>query len=202
MRNNKHSIASPTSQVRIIGGKLRGRKITFSEHDQENALRPTPDRVRETLFNWLSPIIGEADCLDAFGGSGALGFEAVSRGAKQVTIIEQCLHTLKNIQQNATRFGLLSSELHCICENTLSYLANTSQTFDIIFLDPPFQSMLLIESINLIVAKNLLKPKGYIYLESDALILPENMPSDWVQHRAKKAGNVYYELWCKTCQKN
>jgi 16S rRNA (guanine966-N2)-methyltransferase len=202
MRNrscNNTSLASkePSSKagsVRIIGGKLRGRKINFSEYAQENALRPTPDRVRETLFNWLSPVIVEAECLDAFGGSGALGFEAVSRGAKKVTIVEKCLHTFKSIQQNASRLGL-SSELTCLCEDTLTYLTNTTQTFDIIFLDPPFQGNLLAECFDLIAAKNLLKPKGYIYLESDSPIMPDNMPSNWTQHRAKKAGSVHYELW-------
>lgn len=195
MRKNRQSVSSSTSQVRIIGGKLRGRKITFSEFAQENALRPTPDRVRETLFNWLSSVIVEAECLDAFGGSGALGFEAVSRGAKHVTIIEKCAHTFKNIQQNASRFTLSSSELTCLCEDTLTYLTNTTQTFDLIFLDPPFQSNLLFECINLIAARNLLKQNGSIYLESDFPIWPENMPSNWTQHRAKKAGSVYYELW-------
>ncbi len=191
MGNTKRS--SSTSQVRIIGGSLRGRKVIFTESGQENALRPTPDRVRETLFNWLSSIIVDAECLDAFGGSGALSFEAISRGAKQVTVIEKCPQTLKDIKENADRFGL-STSLVTICDDTLTYLAKTTQKFDLIFLDPPFQSDLLMKCIECIAARNLLHKNGYIYLESSYPILSENMPLGWEQYRVKKAGNVFYAL--------
>lgn len=183
------------SQLRIIGGSLRGRKIVFSEISSENALRPTPDRIRETLFNWLSSVIIEADCLDAFAGSGALSFEAISRGARHVTLIEKCDETLNNIRQNTERFSVEQALLTYRCEDTLAYLNQTTETFDIIFLDPPFQQHLLLPAIQLIAGRNLLRPNGYVYIESNEPLLPENKPVEWVLYRAKKAGNVFYELY-------
>ena len=183
----------PINQIRIIGGSLRGRKIHFTEISPDNALRPTPNRVRETLFNWVSTIIEESECLDAFGGSGALTFEAISRGAKHVTLIEKCPKTLKNIRENAERFGIPSTTLTTYSEDALTFLSKTTQMFDFIFLDPPFQSNLLVSAIELITQRNLLKPNGYLYIESDTPILIPN----WHEHRLKKAGSVFFGLFNK-----
>lgn len=184
------------NQVRIIAGSLRGRKITFAESSQENALRPTPDRVRETLFNWLSTKILGAECLDAFAGSGALGLEAISRGAKHVTLLEKHPQIMKNIRENAERFKIEASQLTFSCIDTLAYLTQTSQTFDIIFLDPPFQQdlskSLLMPSIQCIAQRGLLRSGGYLYTESSTPITQEDTPPEWMPIRAKKAGNVYY----------
>lgn len=176
------------NQVRIIGGTLRGRKIHFSEKPD---LRPTPDRVRETVFNWLAPVIVGTQCLDAFAGSGAMGFEALSRGAKQVTLLEQCPQTAQMIQDNAVRFGLsqdLTIDIRVL--DALTYLKTTTQTFDIIFLDPPFQRDLLLPAIACIAQHHLLRSEGYVYTESNVLVELDH----WTSFRTKKAGNVYYQL--------
>lgn len=196
------------SQIRIIGGALRGRKINFvgeptfrGRTPTHSTLRPTPDRVRETLFNWLSHKILDAECLDAFGGSGALSFESVSRGAKQVTLIEQCPMTTQVIKDNITRFNIntVPDPLTVLCAETLSYLATTPKVFDIIFLDPPFEKnkedpQLLLSSMNLIRERHLLHPEGYLYIESGRA-LEEYISDDWLCYRSKKAGNVYYGLF-------
>lgn len=181
-------------EVRIIGGEFRGRKITFSEFSPDAALRPTPDRVRETLFNWLMPIIVGADCLDAFGGSGILSFEAVSRGTNHVTLIENCPKTLKEIQQNRVRLKIAEQKIQLLCQDTLEYLAKTSQTFDVIFLDPPFQKNLLYPAIQLIAERQLLRPDGLVYVESGERFSEEMISENWEFFRSKKAGNVYYGL--------
>ena len=186
-----------SSQIRLIGGNLRGRKIHFCDFSQEG-LRPTPNRVRETLFNWLSTAIIEATCLDAFGGSGALSFEAISRGAKRVILLEKSPQILQAIKENAERFDLTSSELGSplvfSCTDALTYLAKTSDTFDIIFLDPPFQQDLLYPGIQCIAERGLLRSGGYLYMESHEPISPENIPFSWKQIQAKKAGSVFFGL--------
>ena len=97
------------SQLRIISGLLRGRKINF---EGENGLRPTHDRIRETVFNWLQPVIEKSDCLDVFAGSGAMGFEALSRGAKHVTFVDISKKAINNIQENAKRFGVENADFY------------------------------------------------------------------------------------------
>lgn len=182
------------SQIRIIGGEFRGRKINFlNDFSTGCELRPTPDRVRETLFNWLSQPIVNAECLDAFAGSGALSFEAISRGAKHVTSIEQSPSVAKDIQENTERFKInaIFQRLNILNTNTLDYLTQTTQTFDIIFLDPPFQKDLLKPSLLLIQQRRLLRSNGYLYVESNEPIELEN----WHCFRSKKAGNVYYGLF-------
>ncbi len=182
------------SEVRIIAGTLRGRKVMFQESHPMYALRPTSDRIRETLFNWLSPVIFNTECLDAFAGSGALSFEAISRGAKQVTLIEKCSQTIKHIQENAERFKIAPTQFNVLCRDTLDYLAETNQIFDIIFLDPPFQQSLLNPCIQLITSRGLIRSGGYVYTESAEPLSLENFPQCWGQTHAKKAGSVYYGL--------
>ncbi|MCX8514813.1 MAG: hypothetical protein RL017_954 [Pseudomonadota bacterium] len=153
-------------KIRIIGGKYRSRIITFNDNNQ--AIRPTPDRVRETLFNWLGQELTNKYCLDLFAGSGALSFEALSRNAKQVVAIEHnskvCCDLLANKQ-------LLKIENLLIQQNeAIYYLNHCQQKFDVIFLDPPFASNLLQQCIELILAKELLTLNGIIYIEYQKLI--------------------------------
>lgn len=187
---------SKPNQIRIIGGQWRGRLVNFAD-SPETALRPTPNRVRETLFNWLSSAIVGARCLDAFGGSGALGFEALSRGAKHVTMIESCSSTVNRIQENASLFKIVETDscLRILCQNALDYLAQTTETFDIIFLDPPFQANLLISAMQFIADRKLLHPKGYLYTENAALLPSGVTDNAWIYHRSKRAGGVYYNLF-------
>lgn len=174
--------------VRIIGGHHRGKNITFPD---ELGLRPTPSRIRETLFNWLMNTIRGAHCLDAFAGSGALGFEAWSRGASNVTLLEHNRVTAAHLKKQAAAFG--SNMLHVIHIDAISYLQNKTNEFDIIFLDPPFgKPELLLESITCLETSPTLHPGGLLYIESsEALTLN---PSLWETLKFKKAGNVIYGL--------
>ncbi len=176
--------------VRIIGGKYRGKKINFPTIE---GLRPTPDRVKETLFNWLMNDIRGARCLDAFAGSGSLGFEAFSREAQQVVFIEASKEAYEQLKLTARSFE--SASLTVIHENTLSYLEKTPLSFDIIFLDPPFNSSYLANCLELLARDNLLAKNGLLYIEA-----PEKITLNtqfWQEKKSKKAGQVTYSLYEK-----
>jgi 16S rRNA (guanine966-N2)-methyltransferase len=176
--------------VRIIGGLYRGKKLPFPE---VAGLRPTPDRVRETLFNWLMHDIKEARCLDAFAGSGALGLEAFSRGAAHVVFVEQSLQAYTHLKKTLALFN--SPNLKLINTDTPLYLQKCTTPFDIIFLDPPFATDLLSQCLQDIVQKKILAPGGLVYLESG-----KNIDLDitqWRQIKIKQAGQVFYGLFEK-----
>jgi 16S rRNA (guanine966-N2)-methyltransferase len=174
--------------VRIIGGRHRGKKIAFPE---ALGLRPTPSRIRETLFNWLMHPIRGARCLDAFAGSGALGFEAWSRGATQVTFIESSHASFLSLKKQAHAFD--DATLNIIEGDVLAYLNSTSSQFDIVFLDAPFDAPHLLDnSIMLLEKNNLLAKHGFVYTESSQPITPPEQ--HWETLKAKKAGLVYYAL--------
>lgn len=176
--------------VRIIGGLYRGKKLHFPEVD---GLRPTPDRVRETVFNWLMHDIRDACCLDAFAGSGALGFEAFSRGAKQVVFLEQSPQAHANLSKIIANFN--SPSLKLIQTNALNYLQNSAEQFDIIFLDPPFLQNYLQTCVEIIQHRTILKPGGLIYVESGStLSMNETL---WRQIKLKQSGQVMYGLFEK-----
>ena len=180
------------SQVRIIGGRWRGRKLQFTE---VAGLRPTGDRIRETLFNWLTPWLGGARCLDLFAGSGALGIEALSRGAAEVTLIEKHPQAVENLRGNCVQ--LKADDARIIQADTLVWLENSSpdQPFDIVFLDPPFSSDLLQPCCELMQKPGLLATGSLIYLETDRHHpLPEISPT-WELLREKTAGQVSYRLY-------
>lgn len=166
----------------------RGKKLHFPEIE---GLRPTPDRVRETLFNWLMNDIKDARCLDAFAGSGALGFEAFSRGAARVVFIEQAPQAHTNLQKIVTQFN--SPRLQLIKADTRLYLQRNSEQFDIIFLDPPFSQNYIPQCLNDIVLNNLLPSGGLVYLESSTVIEPDER--HWQQIKIKQAGQVIYSLF-------
>lgn len=126
------------SQVRIIGGSLRGRKLSFADLP---GLRPTGDRVRETLFNWLQPLIEGARCLDLFAGSGALGIEAVSRGAAEVVLVDNAPAVIRQLEKNRSAFNL--DRLTVVRADALQFLDRAPSPFDLVFLDPPFHGDLL-----------------------------------------------------------
>ncbi len=176
------------SEVRIIGGLYRGKKITFPSIDQ---IRPTPDRVRETLFNWLMHDIRDAKCLDAFAGSGALGFEALSRGAAQVLLLEASKDAIASLKKNSLSFK--TPKLQLLQTDTLSYFENTKEQFDIIFLDPPFDGRQLEESIEILQRRNVLTKGGLLYVESSHSPILDN--NYWTLRKSKKAGLVFYALF-------
>ncbi len=176
---------------RIIGGKWRGRKIKFDDAD---GLRPTTDRIRETVFNWLQPYIHQSHCLDAFAGSGVLGFEALSRGASDLVFIEQNIQTVKNLKENIDI--LKADNVNVVQQDALRWLssAKRDQAFDLVFLDPPFHGELLTKAATLLEQSGCLAKDAIIYVEhniAEDITLPEN----WFCLKQKKAGQVAYELF-------
>ena len=176
--------------IRIIGGQFRGKKLHFPDIE---GLRPTPDRVRETLFNWLMHDIRDAVCLDAFAGSGALGFEAHSRGAANVILLEQAPIAHANLVKLAASFQ--SSRLSVLNVDACSFLQQSKAEFDIIFLDPPFAKNYLPQCLALLAKSNLLKHGGLVYLESENPIAIDE--TIWQPIKLKKAGQVSYGLYKK-----
>jgi len=173
--------------VRIISGKYRGRRLHFPEIQ---GLRPTTDRVRETVFNWLMHDIRNARVLDAFSGSGAFGFEAASRGAKTVMMVERCQQAANALRQQAELWEVKNATI--ICRDVLSFLQQTQQEYDIIFLDPPFESQLLEPTLDLILDQSLIHPSGLIYVET-AVGEPFDYPCLQLI-KEKQAGQVCYRL--------
>ncbi len=176
--------------IKIIGGKYKGKKITVIESPD---LRPTPNRLRETLFNILQHDIKLSKCLDGFAGTGALGLEAYSRGASQVTFLESNLTIFKQLAENTKEFP--HSEIECIHIDCLKYLKQTTKKFDIIFLDPPFKKDFWLQCCQTIIERNLLEDNGIIYLESPSPISIETNRLNFI--RTGVIGDVYYTLFQK-----
>lgn len=150
-------------------------------------LRPTPDRVRETLFNWLGQDLAGLACLDLFAGSGALGFEAASRGAARVVLVEEDRAAIETLR--ASRAALNATKVEVVAADALAYLAAGTERFDVVFLDPPFRQNLLSAVLPALPPR--LAPKARVYLEA-ALPLPVSAP--WHELRRKRAGQVSYQL--------
>ena len=190
MNRSKTQHSRPNT-VRIIAGQWRGRKLPVANI---SGLRPTGDRIRETLFNWLEPEIGGARCLDLFTGSGALALEALSRGAAAVIAVDShkdAVGSLRELQK------LLSAEgLQLIHSDAQSWLAaHREEQFDIVFLDPPFQLGLLSETAQLLEQANCLATEALIYIERDIDQATAELPSNWQPYREKTAGKVHYALY-------
>ncbi len=182
-----------SSSIRIIGGEWRSRKLTVPEAP---GLRPTPDRVRETLFNWLAPTIQGARVLDAFTGSGALFLEALSRGASTGVAIDANTDAVNNLRRNLA--VLQCDDAEVLRVDSLQYLSNkTEQGFDIVLLDPPFHQDLLLSACQLLEDNNWLNKDAWIYTESEQAPSSLGVPSSWRLHREKHTGQVHYALWQK-----
>ncbi|QYJ85987.1 16S rRNA (guanine(966)-N(2))-methyltransferase RsmD [Shewanella mesophila] len=180
-----------SGQVRIIAGQWRSRRLPI--HDLEG-LRPTTDRVRETLFNWLSGDLVGARVLDCFGGSGALALEALSRYAKYAKVFELQASAAKQLQQNLVTLKCNTADV--IHGNSLSLLAQAPDDgFDIVFIDPPFRKNLAEQSITLLSENNWLNDNAQIYVETESELAQLAVPADWVQLKEKKAGQVIYRLY-------
>jgi 16S rRNA (guanine966-N2)-methyltransferase len=181
-----------TGEVRVIGGSLRGRKLRFPVVP---GLRPTPDRVRETLFNWLQPVIDGARCLDLFAGSGALGVEALSRGASRVVFVEPQPAALAALQASLGQFGVAGAET--LRSEAQAYLRQGHGPFDVVFVDPPFELQLQQAVIDGLAQGSLLAPGALVHVEQPRTAQPPHLPSGWVIHRQGTAGEVgYYLLRC------
>ncbi len=179
--------AGGAGQVRIIGGRWRGRHIPVPDVP---GLRPTPDRIRETLFNWVQSIVPGARCLDLFAGSGALSLEALSRGAVEVVAIDNDATAVASLRHTAAT--LEAEALHVHQADASVYLAGTPCPFDLVFLDPPFASDLLPEIQSRLTA-GWLADTAWIYLEC-APGQDMELPTDWQEQRRKRAGDVVYRL--------
>ncbi len=177
------------NQVRIIGGEWRGRKLHFP---QSPAIRPTPDRVRETVFNWLQPHVAGARCLDLFAGSGALGFEALSRGAREVVFVDTDRDAVRHVVE-------MLQTLRCDRGKALNltadaFLSQAPSPFDLVFLDPPFADRALAPLCERLEKGGWLAPDARIYLEDAASGGEPVLPAGWVLLRSKRAGEVGYHL--------
>ncbi|GLT19036.1 ribosomal RNA small subunit methyltransferase D [Vibrio zhanjiangensis] len=190
-QNTSQKKSSP-GFVRIISGLWRGRKLPV--HDAEG-LRPTTDRVKETLFNWLAQDIPQARCLDLYAGSGSLGFEAASRQAKEVTLIELNPSTFAQLNKNIA--SLKATNLKAIQSDALSYLQQTGTPHHIVFIDPPFHKNLLKQTVILLEENGWLADDAMIYIETEKELTLEGIPSHWHLHREKHAGQVSYRLFTR-----
>jgi 16S rRNA (guanine966-N2)-methyltransferase len=178
--------------MRIIGGKWRGRKVSFAHHDD---IRPTPNRVRETLFNWLQGWISDANCLELYAGSGILSIEALSRGAKSVTLVEQSAQVHQHLKVTLSALSGDSRAYHCYNSSAELWASNpVGGPFDIIFLDPPFDSPELGKILPLLIEKELLGVDSLIYIESPQKVTSDDIPTELEIFKQKKAGSVHYCL--------
>jgi len=178
-----------SNKLRIIGGEWRSRVISF---DDAPSLRPTPARVRETLFNWLQADVAGSRCLDLFAGSGALGFEAASRGAQRVVQVENNAKTCLKLKQNA--MALKAEHVEAVHADVLKFLELCRDAFDLIFLDPPFGQGLVTPVCQQIARSGALQPYGKIYIETERN-LKLTLPGDWYLLKQKTAGDVSYNLF-------
>jgi 16S rRNA (guanine966-N2)-methyltransferase len=176
--------------LRIIAGRHRGRRLRFPAGVE---IRPTPDRVRETLFNWLQPRIDQSRVLDLFAGSGALGLEALSRGAAQVTFVEKDRRAAAAIEAVAREWQEVNARV--VCESAIAWLSAPTREppFDIVFLDPPYDSDLLAAASAALTER--LAPDARIYLERRAREPLPELPANWKELRAGRAGEVGYHLF-------
>ncbi|ROL77235.1 16S rRNA (guanine(966)-N(2))-methyltransferase RsmD [Pseudomonas vranovensis] len=178
-------------QLRIIAGEWRSRRLGFPDAP---GLRPTPDRVRETLFNWLAPHIEGAKVLDAYTGSGALYLEALSRGAGDSVALDSNPAAIASLRQNLETLRCPRGQV--IQTDAQRYLQGEPKlAFDLVFLDPPFNQGLLPTTCALLEERQWLAENAWIYTESETPPSTLQLPGNWRLHREKKAGQVYYALW-------
>ncbi len=184
-------MAVKQGQLRIIGGEWRSRKLTILDAE---GLRPTPDRVRETLFNWLAPYIEGANVLDLFVGSGALSLEALSRGASHATLLDVNVSVINHLKKQIQLLNCQKVTL--LNQSALLFLDKPAiQKVDLVFLDPPFGKAMLEPCCKLLAENQWLTDNAWVYTESELSPTQLVMPSSWTAYREKKAGQVYYTLW-------
>ncbi|TLX53407.1 16S rRNA (guanine(966)-N(2))-methyltransferase RsmD [Stutzerimonas nosocomialis] len=178
-------------QLRIIGGDWRSRRFSFPDAE---GLRPTPDRVRETLFNWLAPYLSGARVFDLFTGSGALYLEALSRGAGMALALDVNANAIASLRKHLDTLSCGNGQL--LQSDALRYLETQHATpFDLVFLDPPFNKNLLLPACQLLEDKGWLADHAWVYTESEAPASSLGLPGNWRLHREKQAGQVFYSLW-------
>ena len=197
MHRNNSSRHSGAGQLRIIAGEWRGRKLPVAHIE---GLRPTSDRVRETVFNWLAPYVPGAHVLDCFSGSGALSLEALSRGAKSAVMLEKATQASKTLNSNLTLLSARNGK--AINTDSLTWLTQPAQKpFDIIFLDPPFRKELLTKTCQLLSDNRYVTANSIIYIEAEKELSLAELPPNWHLFKEKTAGQARYTLWQVTAEK-
>src|SRR3569833_199899 len=189
VKKNVTNRAAQSRVLRIIGGIWRGRRLRFPPQEE---IRPTPDRVRETLFNWLGPRVVGARCLDLFAGSGALGLEALSRGAAEVTFVERDGVAVRELRARLTEWGSVGGQVEHM--DAVRFLSSPARPFEIVFLAPPYASGLLPQIAALLEDAHWLSATALIYVETDAVSGLPALPASWQVMRTKQAGAVGYHL--------
>lgn len=189
-------MAEKTGKLRIIAGQWGSRNIRFADVE---GLRPTTNRVRETVFNWLQNELPKANCLDLFSGSGALGFEAASRGANSVVMVEKEITAIRFLKDNVD--SLAADKVKVIKQEAEAFLKAGSERFekpfDVVFLDPPFNKMLLEKCVKALEKGQWLSPEAQIYIECEKHLALDFLPENWSLHRQKKAGQVCFSLFVR-----
>ena len=186
----KQSARSKSGRLRIVAGNWRSRLLDIADVE---GLRPTSERIRETLFNWLAPTLHGSRCLDLYAGTGALGLEALSRGAAEAVFVERSPVAARQLQKNIDLLD--ASGASVVTQGALDYLQRAaSRRFDLVFLDPPFADDLLEETCRLLAARQLLARGAQVYLEQDRAKPEPRLPDNWSIKKNKTAGNVRYML--------
>ncbi|MSP53494.1 MAG: 16S rRNA (guanine(966)-N(2))-methyltransferase RsmD [Gammaproteobacteria bacterium] len=180
-------------EIRIIGGQWRGRKIAVPDED---GVRPTPDRIRETLFNWLTPHLRDANCLDAYAGTGVLGFECLSRGAKSVTFVDSNPAIIKHLEESAEL--LKTTAIDIVLAKFPRQFTPRSKggetQFNVVFLDPPFSKNYLPGACHFLEDNHLLAENCLIYIECEVILDELDIPDNWDIIKQQEAGEVQYCL--------
>jgi len=189
-KTGKKNEIKQLGSIRIIAGNWRGRKLPV--HDLQG-LRPTTDRVKETLFNWLSPYIVNSRCLDLFTGSGSLSFEALSRGAAEVAMVELDKQAAQQLKHNLNLLKSGNAQVHN--QSALDYLSKEASGFDLVFIDPPFRQNLLQPSCQLLSQSTWLNANALIYIEREKELQLDELPQSWQLLKSKTAGQVIFELY-------
>ncbi len=180
------------NKLRIIGGKWRSRQLPFADVP---GLRPTPARIRETLFNWLQYDIAGSQCLDLFAGSGALGVEAASRGVKRVVQVENNSSACCLLKANAVL--LEARQMQIVKQDVFRFLAGDAETFDLVFLDPPFAQNMAEQCCHWLEDKGWLAKSAKIYVEVESSLVLQDMPDSWKLLKSGKNGEVGYYLFVR-----
>lgn len=189
LQSGPSSTSSYPGTLRIIAGTWRRRRLIVPNIA---GVRPTPDRVRETLFNWLNPWLSGARCVDLFAGTGALCLEALSRGAGSAVMVEASFEVAAALRENIARLGAKHAEV--VIAEAVTYLQGPVQPFDIVFLDPPFDSELIAQVSVLLDHRGWIKAGGHIYIEAPRQMKPLPIPDTWELLRSQTAGQVGYHL--------
>ena len=184
MNSNKGNRGAAAGTLRIVGGKYRRRLLRVPARP---GLRPTPDRVRETLFNWLGQDLDGLACLDLYAGSGALGFEAASRGAARVVLVEKDRAAVAELERS--RAALNATQVTIVCGDAAAYLARERTRYDVVFLDPPFRQNAVPAILGKLAPR--LEPGARVYVESEA---PVDAAALWAELKRARAGQVSYQL--------